>query len=246
MSQSELLFLDTDHAEIIDNTPSDTIFTLNFNSGNNMSNYGISLEALQVPNIVYPINVNNNKIYFSENGGATLTATITENNYNGTTLASEIETQLNAVGTFGTYSVSYDDQSKKLTIGGLTLPDTITLTTGDNSMERELGMSFPKTGTAITSDYPINISGTQYIDIQADVISRNYSSNGKTNILERIPIPSAFGGIVNYQNTTDDFIKLSEESINTLEIRITDDRGKLWVLPPTAQVSMTLKLTRFV
>lgn len=243
--QNILLFLDSDHGTIINNTPSDVIYTLNFNTGANMENYGISLESVHLPNAVYPINSNNNKLYLSENSGATLTITIPPNNYDGDEIASELQTQLNAVGTL-TYSVSYDVQSKKLT-ASVNLPDTFGFVEGSNDIYRELGFgTLNGQVSSYVADYPLNLSGTQYVDLQADISSHNYSSNGKSNILERIPIDSSFGSIVYYQNSTSDYVALSEDSINTLEIRLLDDRGLLWELPRNAQVSMVLKLTKFV
>lgn len=248
MSSTQLLFLDSDHANHIGGTPSDLIFNLNFNVANDMSGYALAVQSVSIPNMVYPINSKNNKIYWKEDGGATITSTLTENNYSGTQVATELQTQLNAdTGIARVYAVSYDTQSKKLTIDTGILPNTIQFVSGDNDAYIELG--FEGDSSALNQyegAYPVYLAGSQYIDIQADITTNNYSSNGKTNILERIPLNFNFGSIITYQNTTDDYIDLNEDSINTLEVRILNDKGNLWELPANAQVSLVCKLKQFL
>ena len=57
----------------------------------------------------------NDKIDFEETASIELTATLSSGFYNGSTLATEIQTQLNAVGS-SNYSVSYSNTTKKITI----------------------------------------------------------------------------------------------------------------------------------
>lgn len=245
MSKTQMLFLDSDNAIQLNGSPSDLIFSLNFNTGNDMSGYALSIQSISVPNMVYPLNSQNNKFYFIENGGSTLTGTLTENNYTGDQFATELETQLNASGTL-TYTVSYDSQNKKISFS-VPLPDTFQLVDGDNNCYAEWGINISTSDlSAHISDYPVYLAGSQYIDIQMDISTKNYASNGKTNIFERIPLNASFGVILYYQNTTDDYIHLNEESIDTLEIRILNDKGKLWELPPNAQLTIVCKLSQFL
>ena len=248
MSSTQLLFLDSDHANQIGTTPSDLIFNLNFNVANDMSGYAMAIQSISIPNMVYPINSNNNKIYWKEDGGAVITSTLTENNYSGMEMATELQTQLNAdTGIARVYTVTYDSQSKKLNINTGILPNTIEFVDGNNNAYAELGFnSSAGSANQYTGAYPVYLSGTQYIDIQADITTNNYSSNGKTNILERIPLTANFGSIITYQNASDDYIDLNEDSINTLEIRVLDDKGNLWQLPQNAQISIVCKLKQFL
>lgn len=246
---SQLIFLNSDHATKLTSSgsPSDVIYNLNFNQSNELDNYNMSIQQVTLPNSVYPINANNNKLYWSEDGGATITSTLTPNSYSGTQLATEIATQMNA-DSARTYTVTYDSQSKKLTFTeSVGLPNTFEFLTGSYNCVKEIGVDGDGSthSTSYVADNPVYLAGTQYIDIQADISSNNYSSNGKSNIIERIPINANFGSVITYQNASDDFIKLNEDSLNTLEIRILDDKGYLWDLPSNAQVSMVLKLQYF-
>lgn len=248
MSNAQMLFLDSNHATLIGDTSADMIFTLNFNTGNDMENYAISIQSVTLPNLVYPFNKNNNTIYWNEDGGATITSTITPNNYTGTQMAAYLQTMFNADSVLGrTYTVVYDGQSKKMTMTeSVGLPNTMAFFTGSlGSPYDELGIKANSGNRSSTYqfEYPVDLSGTEYVDIQTDITTRNYSSNGKSNILERIPVPVSYGEIVSYQNTTDDYISLNEDSISSLEIRVLDDKGNLWDLPPNAQIAIVCKLT---
>lgn len=243
---SELLFLDSNHAQLIGETASDMIFTLNFNTGNDMANYALSIQSVIFPNSVYPINANNNKIYWQEDGGGTITSSIPIKNYSATQLATELQTLFNTdTGLGRTYTVSYDTQTKKFTMGeSVGIPNTFQFVSGSNNAYDEIGIKADggAKSTSYQFDYIVDLSGTEYVDIQTDIGTNNYSSNGKSNILDRIPVGTSFGEIVAYQNTTDDFINLNEDSITTLEIRILDDKGNLWALPENSQVAMVFKL----
>ncbi|MCK5127900.1 MAG: hypothetical protein KAR42_16705 [candidate division Zixibacteria bacterium] len=67
-------------------------------------------------NGLFVIDANNKYIDFDEGGGE-LNATLTEGNYNGNSLATEIKTQLDAVGAI-TYTVTYSESTGKFTIAG--------------------------------------------------------------------------------------------------------------------------------
>lgn len=249
---SQLIFLSSDDATKLtsNNSPSDVIFNLNFNQSNELENYAMSIQQITLPNSVYPINSNNNKLYWNEDGGATVTSTLTANSYTGTQLATELTTQMNADSPGGrTYAVTYDSQSKKLTFTeSVGLPNTFAFLTGSKDCVVETGVDGDGSNhsTSYIADNPIYLAGTQYIDIQADISSNNYSSNGKSNIIERIPISANFGSVIIYQNSSDDFIKLNDDSLNTLEIRVLDDKGNLFDLPSNAKMSIVLKLQKFV
>lgn len=92
--------------------------------------------------VQFTVDANNKYINFQENGGAELTATLTEGSYTISELVNEIDTQLEAASTAGgnsyNYSVSYDDSTKKFTIGkdsaGLTQLDVL-WATGANTAD---------------------------------------------------------------------------------------------------------------
>lgn len=65
------------------------------------------------------ITTSNNKIVFSENGGGNLTATLTADEYDNTTLAAHIKTKMEDAGA-GTYTVSCGTSGLSIAVAGLT------------------------------------------------------------------------------------------------------------------------------
>lgn len=68
----------------------------------------VELISAEIPNTEYIINNDNNSLHFEETNGATLIATIPVGNYTITTLATAIQTQMNATGN-STYTVVEND-----------------------------------------------------------------------------------------------------------------------------------------
>lgn len=234
------------------NTPHDANWNLNlpFTSGSSTFNYSISFQSFSAPNSAYPFNSvrGNQSVSVSENGGGAFTITIAENFYTGIQLASFLQTELTANSTnVLTYTVTYDTQSNKMTIS-VPGPDTIQLVAVSNDAYSELGFTNIPSSTAssLTSDYPIDISGTQFVDIIASLSTNNYASNGRTNIFSRVPMTVAFGGILFYENQTDDSLKITDDSLDFLEIQVRDDRGKFWTLPVNANIQYVFKMDRVV
>lgn len=239
--ESQLVFLDTRHSLNPDN-PSDVQFNLNFAAANDLTNYTLSVESVSFPNAVYPFNSNNNNIYFKENGGITLTAIITPSNYTAAEFVIELKIQLEASGT-STYTVTYDNQIKRLTINAGA--DTIQLVEGTRNAFDEMGFIIPTLDLSnLLGDNPIRLDGTQYIDVVSTIGNLNYSSNGRTNILARIPVLSGFGSIIYYENNSDDLLALVQYDMADIEIRLLDDKNNPWLLPSNANVSYVLKLIK--
>jgi len=238
---SRLLFLDTKDSNCPD-TPSYTNWEITLPSLNNIRGFNIAMQNIEIPNVVYPFNSNNNKIYFQENGGGTLTATISENSYTGPTLATEIKTRMDAAGTL-TYTVSWDNIAKKFTIS-VSLPDVFEFVAGSADAFEELGFDdrlFSQVSTT-TSDAPANISGSQYIDIITNFSTVNCSVGTTSNVLARVPLNVAFGNIIYYEPATDDSLFVTETNLDEVFITLRDDRGNLWDLPFNANVSITFKI----
>ena len=238
---SKLLFLDTRDSNNPD-TPSSTNWEINLPSMNNVRGFNIALQNIEIPNTVYPINSKNNKIYFAENGGETLTAALTENSYTGSTFATEIQTQLNAAGTL-VYTVTWDNDAKKLTIS-VPLPDVFEFISGGQNAYEEMGFddSLFTQGSSFTSDAPINISGSQYIDVITNFSTGNHSVGTTSNVLVRVPLNVSFGNIIYYEPSTDDPLFVTESNLDEVFITMRDSKGNGWDLPFNANVSLTLKI----
>lgn len=243
MKKSYFVFLDSDNAnKVIPDYSSDLQFDLNANSLYDTENSYMSISSFSCPNIAYPVNSTNNKLYFKENGGPTKLVLLQEGSYDSVTITDTLQTDMNATGTF-TYAVSYLAVSKRLDISAT---GNFQLVDGPNNAYELLGFDTQSIPTAlnnvIVAPHPLNLSGTQYIDIEMNVNCKNYSSNLR-NVFERIPVDVAFGSIIFHENVTDDFIDISSDSINNLEVRILNDKGQLWNLPNIAKVNLVLKIS---
>jgi len=82
--------------------------------------YCIELISAIIPKSEYVINSNNNVIYFSENGGSEISATISEGNYTIDELVTEIGTVMTNAsaisGSSWTYTASVNSKTNKITI----------------------------------------------------------------------------------------------------------------------------------
>lgn len=230
------IFLSTRESETVQNY--DTFWSLNL-AYEGMTAFRLSLAKVCIPNTVYPINAYNQKIFFDE-GAGTLTATLTSSNYTGTQFAAEIQTQLNAAGV-DTYTVVYSLQTKKLTI---TSTGTFTFVVGALSAFENMGYSELNFATAASavSDFPINIAGTQYVDIVSNVSTQNYSGSTTASVFLRVPMLSGFGSIIYYEPEVEEWVKTYSDNMNELYMQLRDDHGNMWMLPDNSHVSMTLKM----
>ena len=245
ISMSRLLFLDTKHS-ISPNSPSDTEFVLNSDLAGTIGHSRLSLQSVGFPNSSFNINQYNNKIYFYQNPelfqSPLREATITPNNYTIALFATEIQTQMNAVMPEpNTYTVSFDEQTLRLTITNNFIAQTTQITDGPNSAGYSMGFlgaggESTQASDPLVASHPVRLDGSLYVDVQTNIGTLNYSSNGKTNLLARIPLTAPYGTIQYYENQTDDFLQLVADDIYNLEIRLLDDKGRLFELPSNSEV----------
>lgn len=235
---STYLILNTDDSYT--NEPDNASFQI---SNSLQSNFftKISLNSVILPNVVYPINSNNNTIVFEEDGDATdLVATITPGAYNPTELATEIKTRMDASGA-NVYTISYDTNTYKYTF---TTDGTSLRFTSDTTASKLIGVDVANsTFTAsIVSDYPIRLDGSQYIDIISSIPSNNITSDNKP-IYKRIPLAVSFGEILFYQSEVDDWLSLRQGNLISFDIRIVDDAGNAFVMPKNASIQYSFRLS---
>lgn len=212
-----------------------------------MDNFMITLRNIEFPNTVYPINEYNNVISITEDQITEGTLTITPGVYTGSTYASTIETALNAlrdndVNINDTYTVSYDTVLKVLTISST---GTFSFVVTTNSAYESMGLdesTFTALQNSWTSVFPINISGTQYVDVVSNLASLSYSAASTSHVLARVPIDVAFGGIVFYQSQFHEKLDLTSHHIDIINLTLLDDHGNLFKLPRNSHVSLVLSI----
>lgn len=239
---SSLVFLSTRNS--LANENYNTFWQISNPRLNYMGNFNISLQNVEFANSVYPFNQYNNNIYFKESAvGVTKTAVITPNNYTPALLIVELKIQLEAAnGTATTYTVTYDAQTLKITI--TPSAGTFTFVAGINDAYEELGFdeNLFVDAAAVTGDYPVQLSGSRYVDILTNFSGVNYSVSGGSNVLVRVPLTVAFGNMVFYEPATDDKLFTATQRFDEIYVQLRDDRGNLWELPRNSHLSMTLKI----
>lgn len=197
----------------------------------------IELTDAQIPISEYVVNETNNLLYFEETNGVSLVAVITPGNYSPSELATEIETQMNAVGS-STYTVPVDMLQNKFIInsdgsGGSgifnLLFDGGTVPIG---FEREKTVYLPRsigevigfapadlTGSlTYTGQYTYNLKGEKYILLyvrEAELL-KTRDSNVK-NAFAKIVLDRPLGETKFYSRNTDNqFIKYYSPPIGRL------------------------------
>lgn len=214
-----------------------------FNFSNNES-VSVSVDEVNMFNLQYPINSTNKTITFQEDGVASdLTATLTEGNYTGSEIATELQTQLNSAGA-NTYTVSYNSTTGKLTISDdAGLPSTINLTDIDDIFGFVTPTGFLATHTGTN---PINLSGVEYVDILLpNLLTGNMTTSANRNgIMKRIPLDVGWGGLVSYRSQQgDDSVIVNKEALDNVRVEVRNPDNTIYDLPSNANISIVLKCT---
>ena len=163
----------------------------------------VELVSANVPKSEYLINTSNNKIYFTDNGSAELTATLPVGNYTPATLATAISTAMTTVAT-NTFTATVDSV--------LTNKFTIAVNTGIFTMDFK--GDDEKYGNTVRSKYRDNsigpVIGFSQIDVSGagTYIGQNqYNLNGPTYVLLHIDdFDNLFG--VHNNSITKSFAKI--------------------------------------
>lgn len=192
----------------------------------------IDFNAVKVKNAligfsVYPIDSRNNKVYFRElrdtTLGSFLTATITPGYYTGTTLATELDTQMSGAGS-NNYSTAYDSITNKISISSGNANHTMLFTTGSNSINYELGVTtsmLTTFGSTFLTDQ-IDISGVKAINIASNIGGTEVFSSQK-RLLATIPTVAENLKVDLFIDDSDDYINI-KQSISEISLTLYDER----------------------
>ncbi len=233
------LFLNSKDAQqhLITNTNYDVTWRLTLPTQDNTMNYGISLQQVIFENSVYPTNEFNNRFAFFY-GGNNYSVTIPEGFYTGITMATILQSLLQAVE--ASFTVTYDSYNKKFTItrgGNFQLIDSTAMS--------DLGFissQFNINATSWVSFTPIKISGSNYVDIAMDYSSQNFSTSTSRHIFARIPVGEEFGSQIVYEPTQPIPITTTQ-TMEYIRIALLDDRGNAFKLPANQELSVVLLIT---
>lgn len=235
------MYLFLNSKDSIDPTrPYDARWTLNFRKLE--GSFDVFVEQIMFPNAVYAVNSYYKTLQFESTADGTLTAILTEQNYTASQLVTELAAKLNAVSTTGTYNVSYDNQTFRLTI--TCAGDTFYISGG--TAASILGFTTLPSGSAVASvvaPSPLRLDGTMYVDIVCSLGRSSFATDNRTNIFYRIPSQTSIGKMTYYTPSIENPIQINDHSLSTFEMRLQDDQGNYYMLPPNCDVSVTLRLS---
>lgn len=200
----------------------------------------MTVDSIIFSNLCYPINNNNNDISFYE-GVNLKTCSLTEGYYTTSTFITELQTQMNAVAT-NTYSAAISSSTGLLTITRTAGASQFSITTC--SALNVLGF----TGTdalsngPITGAYPVNLSGTNYVDFTFNLDSYNCKTGRDIgDIFARVPVDKAYGNIITWRNENEDEVVVPG-TLRNLRIEMFDEWENPYNLPYNANISIVLKM----
>lgn len=182
------------------------------------------LMACHIPNTFYNVNNNNNKIYFYEDGTEKV-ATLTNGNYDSSTLLTEIETVMDiASGGHNTYTVTYSSLTAKYTFSA---GNAFHFTFGSNqtaSAYKLLGFDRFDTvsGTSVTSSSFVDLTYSSYFNIRLNGESEILDSKGGATMT--IPITGNSGSITYYESSLAFPQRwTADNNVRRLRIEVLDD-----------------------
>lgn len=198
---------------------------------------GVKLKNFSIPLSVYLFDSRNSKFAFVEStsSGTTRIGSITPGNYNGTTLATELTTQLNVNGTF-TYTVSWNQNNNTLSItssGG-----TVKFVATQNDAYHELGLNnLLNNSLATTNTGILNLIGVQQIHIVSnvggcDIVGSSFKTLGVLMISQKALDLSTT------EDFSSDYLDSNCNDLTEISIGLYDDRFRK--ITPQTDYSFTL------
>lgn len=200
----------------------------------------IEVLDLQFFNIQYTIDNRNRYVYFTDAGGAT-TSTLTKGRYDGDTLATEIQTQLNTDSSG--YTVSFSDTTLKLTISNAS---AFVLNTATTTTSAWLTMGFDtdadtSSATSHISDNMVKLS-SKYYYITSNIVNSTHINNDlRDNILLIFSNTSNFGSLIYHPPPQK--IPAADNVLDYIKLALYDDSDTL-VDCNGIGYSLLLKITR--
>lgn len=202
----------------------------------------VAIHNLIIPYSYYAINSNNNDFLCGPTGSDTIT--LTDGNYTGSQLATELATQLNVVLS-PTYTVVFDDKTGKFTYSTGDSSEFSLIT--DTKNNRYLGFTKSSTNASssgsLTSANVVDLAGTKFVEIRSNLhLHSENTSNDNHDILTRVyPNSDAFSSIF-YDSSSFSNIYYDGHFLNKLDLSLFDDNGDALLLNGL-EWSMTLKTT---
>ena len=210
----------------------------------------VALTNFYIPNSMYIIDNNNNKLVIST-GGTTYTITLTDGNYNANEFDTELETRANAAFTAGgagttVLTVTYEGATNKYTFriqtGGVDTNWVIeTATTCFKEIGVTGGVQYNYNGTQILPNQ-VDLGGTPNIFVKClNLYTSNRTTEGAiSNTLAKIPVTVPPLGYVYMEQKEPIYFDITNRVIKNIDIDLQNQRFQDLIL---GGVSWGLTLT---
>lgn len=182
-----------------------------------------SLDFISIPIAYYRVNSTNNRF----DVGASQ-VTLTEGDYTITTLATEVQTQLQAINANYTCSVSGNYLVLAHTTTAFTLDFNV-----DNSAYEVMG--FVKTGsytgtTSYTSPNSVNLYGSQVCHLCSKELGIQSLNDAFDNVVQSFVIDATYGNVNTYINNTPVTKVITTKNLDKIDFSLRKDDGTLFDL----------------
>jgi hypothetical protein len=192
---------------------------------------GYKLKTFNSVNGISTIDSRNNKLYFKEGTNGSLVATINTGNYNGTTICTELKTDLEAGSTVGNkYTVSYNSIGNNIIIS--TTGPSFSFATNGNSLSDspnayyELGLvnSVNISNASSVTSGQLDLFGLKAINLVSNALGSSSVQGNQKNIIASIPVNSSSLNVIQYLDHSSDYLGSKVNSLNQIDISLLDDR----------------------
>jgi len=198
----------------------------------------IGVSTAQIPVSYYTINEFNNVL---TTGLGSIT--ITSGNYNATSLRSELNTRLLAIGITG-MAVTINSSTGKLVFTA-TIPFTFLSSPAMDILGFD-NQTYTSVANVINAPYPLNLLGIQQLRINSSALAcynSNSTTMGESNLVGVVQSTAPPFGMILYANQTSYGI-LKTKNISIIDIQILDENG-FYVDFNNVDWTITFQLTIF-
>lgn len=191
------------------------------------------ISKMTFPNTVFNISERNDRLYCRLTGGNTFQINLEDRNYNGGTLATELQSKLNSHSSSNlAWGVVYNTASNSLSFNNSSA--SFLFSAGNSLIGPEANLwkyAYYETGlqnklntfqTSLTSD-SIDLSGIKSVNVLANIGSVK-TNNLYSNLLDTIPVNSAFPELSVYLNESNDYYNVDNiQNIDFVKIELLDN-----------------------
>lgn len=232
-------------------TPHDlTVNPTDFQATN--SEHYLCLKQITFPNW-YPTvktGVNDRLEVLLVSSNVTYTLVLPEGYYTGDTIASSLQTAIQALPTLGAATVTFNDTNQQLSFSFpanvrfvITSPNTNGILTAVERFHELIGLTNPahlfQNITSFTCPSPVRLQGTQFVYVCVNFPTGSYhSSVGNYNVLAKVLVDVPFAGELQQDLLpSDKGVPITGDHLQNLRIFLVDQWGQPFIVPPNHTVS---------